>query len=185
MNLAKALEPYRFNAVFTQSPQFSKDNPWKVGSSEKGANSSLLHRETAHTAFQYPFALNGEDCRRKPDWVKALLRAVGELANVAGNHARSYYEMSPASIVVRLTSQLVAGYKTYGFHLDGSFPEVVTGILQDPTPDYQGREFYFGGSIIKDMSAADAEKLTKRGVTLDRNPQRLLETVAAKFLGGE
>jgi CRISPR-associated protein Cst2 len=179
MNLAKALEPYRFNAVFTQSPLSTKDSAYKNAES-----SALLHRETAHTAFQYPFALNGEDCRRKPDWVKALLRAVGELANVAGNHARSYYEMAPASIVVRLTPQLVAGYKTYGFQPDGSFPEVVAGILQDPTPDYQGGEFYLGGKIVKDMNAADAEKLTKRDVTLDRNPQRLLETVAAKFLGG-
>ena len=75
----------------------------------------VVHRETAHTAFQYPFALNGEDCKAKPDWVRALLKAIGELSDVAGNHARSYYEMAPASIIVRLTPQLVAGYQTYGF----------------------------------------------------------------------
>lgn len=185
MNLAKALEPYRFSSVFTQSPQFSKDNPWKVGGAEKGANSSLLHRETAHTAFQYPFALNGEDCKAKPDWVKALLKAIGELSDVAGNHARSYYEMAPASIVVRLTPLLVAGYKTYGFTVDGKFPEVIDGILHEPTPDYPGKEFYIGGNIVKEMTADESAKLVTQGVTLDRDPRRLLDTVAEKFLGGK
>ncbi len=180
MNLAKALEPYRFNAVFTQSPLSAKDSAYK-----NAETSALLHRETAHTGFQYPFALNGEDCRAKPDWVRALLKAVGELSDVAGNHARSYYEMAPASIVLRLTPQLVAGYQTYGFTPDGKFPEVVGGILHEPEPDYPGAEFYIGGKIVKELSDADAKKLTDLKVTLDRDPRRLLETVADKFLGGK
>ena len=185
MNMAKALEPYRFNSVFTQSPQFPKENPWKVGAGEKGANSSLLHRETAQTAFQYPFALAGDDCAAKPDWSRALLKAIGELADVAGNHARSYYEMAPASIVVRLTKQLVAGYQTYGFAPDGTFPEVVGGLLRDGEPDYPGSEFYVGGRIVKEMPEPDQAKLKSRGVTLDRDPRRLLDTVAGAFLGGK
>jgi len=179
MNLAKALEPYRFNAVFTQSPLSAKDSAYKNADS-----SALLHRETAHTAFQYPFALNGDDCKPKADWAKALLNAIGELAEVAGNHARSYYEMAPASILMRVTQQLVAGYQTYGFTADGTFPEVVDGILHDP-PDYAGNEFYIGGKIVKDMPADQATNLTTRGVTLDRDPRKLLDTVAAKFLGGK
>lgn len=180
MNLAKALEPYRFNSVFTQSPLSTKDSAYKNSDS-----SALLHRETAHTAFQYPFALNGDDCLAKPDWVKALLMAIGELADVAGNHARSYYEMAPASVVVRLTPQLVAGYQTYGFKADGSFPEVIDGILEQPKADYPGAEFYIAGKLVKDMPSEQAEALSKQGVTLDRDPRRLLETVAAKFLGGK
>jgi len=180
MNLAKALEPYRFNSVFTQSPLSAKDSAYK-----NSDTSALLHRETAHTAFQYPFALNGEDCKAKPDWVKALLKAIGELSDVAGNHARSYYEMAPASIVVRLTPLLVAGYKTYGFTVDGKFPEVVDGILHEPTPDYPGKEFYIGGNIVKEMTADESAKLATQGVTLDRDPRRLLDTVAEKFLGGK
>jgi CRISPR-associated protein Cst2 len=180
MNLAKALEPYRFNAVFTQSPLAGKDSAYK-----NAETSALLHRETAHTAFQYPFALNGEDCKAKPDWARALLKAIGELSDVAGNHARSYYEMAPASVVVRLTSQLVAGYQTYGFTPDGMFPEVIGGILHDPAPDYPGKEFFIGGKIVKDMPDADAKKLADRGVTLDRDPRNLLATVADRFLGGK
>jgi len=179
MNLAKALEPYRFNAVFTQSPMAGE------GSKYKNADSSaLLHRETAHTAYQYPFALNGEDCAPHPKWAKALLQAIGELSDVAGNHARSYYEMAPASIVMRITTQLVAGYQTYGFTQAGDFPEVVDGLLHDP-PDYPGKEFFIAGKIVKDMKEDEVRKLTERGVTLDRDARRLIVTVADKFLGGK
>ena len=180
MNLAKALEPYRFNSVFTQSPMAGEGSKYK-----NAEGSALLHRETAHTAFQYPFALNGDDCKPKKDWVKSLLKAIGELSDVAGNHARSYYEMAPASIVIRLTDQLVAGYQTYGFTSDGTFPEVIEGILHDPAPDYPGKEFFVGGKIVKDMKEDRAARLMERGVTLDRDPRKLLDTVAAKFLGGK
>ncbi len=180
MNLAKALEPYRFNSVFTQSPLSAKDSAYK-----NADTSALLHRETSHTAFQYPFALNGNDCESKPDWTKALLKAIGELSGVAGNHARSYFEMAPASIVARLSNQLVAGYQSYGFQVDGSFPEVFNGILRDPTPDYPGSEFYIGGKIVKDMSDGDIKKLESRGVTLDRDPRRLIAVLSEKFIGGK
>lgn len=206
MNLAKSLNPYQYSTVFTQSPQFAEGNPWKPGDEKSKANSALLHRETVVSAFQYPFALNLEDCHAKPDWTKSLLKAIGELNGVAGNHARSYYEMAPASILVRLTNQLVAGYETYGFKTDGTFPEVVDGILhKEPEcdkdgkiqtdkegnprkmkamPDYPGKEFYLGGKIVKDMKEDMIEQLQQQGVTLDRDPRRLLETVADKFLGG-
>jgi CRISPR-associated protein Cst2 len=198
MNMAVGLEPYRHNTVFTQSPQ-NVDSPWK-----NADNSQLLHRETAVTAFQYPFALNMEECRAKKDWTKALLKAIGELNNVAGNHARSYYEMSPASIVVRLTNQLVAGYDTYGFRIkEGdtyTLPEIVDGILKG---DYPGSEFYLGGKVVKDMEGINArdssekpilkedgktpktlnDVLEEKGVTIDRNPQRLLKTIAEVALG--
>ena len=98
MNLAKGLEPYRHNAIFTQSPLAAEGSAYK-----NATTSALLHRETAVTPFQYPFALNLNDCAPKPEWTRALLKAIGELNNVSGNHARSYFEMAPASIIVRLT----------------------------------------------------------------------------------
>lgn len=172
MNLALALEPYRHDSVFTQSPA-QVDSPWKNADS-----SQLLHRETAYTAFQYPFALNLEDCRTKPDWTRTLLRTIGELNEVAGNHARSYFEMAPASLVVRLTDQLVAGYDSYGFRIDEGqhrLPEIVDGILAG---DYPGKEFFLGGQLVKELDEATSKELTDHGVTLDRNPRRLLMTVA-------
>ena len=178
MNLAKALEPYRHNAVFTQSPLSAEGSAY-----QNATTSALLHRETTVTAFQYPFALNLNDCKAKPDWTRKLLQAVGELNDVAGNHARSYYEMAPASLVARLTESLVAGYGTYGFTPAGDFPEVVEGVLHDP-PDYPGGEFYLGGRLVKDMPEDRLRELAERGVTLERDPRRLLAVLADKALGG-
>ena len=172
LNLALALEPYRYDSLFTQSP-LNVNSPWKNADS-----SQLLHRETVHTAFQYPFALNLNDCRHQPDWTQALLKAIGQLNGVAGNHARSYFEFAPASLVVRLTPQLVAGYNTYGFGIEenGSHTlrEVIEGILKD---DYPGQEFFLGGKMVKDLDDDTHKQLTAKGVTLDRSPQRLLGQV--------
>ncbi len=190
MNLAVALEPFHHSTVFTQSPAHSEDSPWS-----NAGNSQLLHRETAVTAFQYPFAVNLLDCKTEKQkyWTSLLLKAIGELSGVAGNHARSYFEMAPASVVVRLTNELVAGYDTYGFEIkDGGtggigkgihvFPDVIDGVLHDP-PDYPGCEFYLGGKVVKDLSDEKIERLRSAGVTLDRRPQRLLSAIGGKMFG--
>jgi len=175
VNMAVALEPYRYNSVFYQSP-LNIDSPWQNADSSK-----LLHREVVHTAFQYPFALNLNDCLQKPEWTRYLLKAIGQLNGVAGNHARSYFEFAPASLVMRLTPQLVAGYNTYGFGVDENgnytFTEVIDGILED---DYPGKEFYLGGKIVKNMAEELRANLVEKKVTLERSPQRLLEIVGEK-----
>jgi CRISPR-associated protein Cst2 len=182
MNMALALEPYRHDAVFTQSPLDATDSAIKAKKNDTSSN--LLHRETAMTAYQYPFALNLEDCRPKPDWTRTLLRAIGQLNEVAGNHARSYFEMAPASICLRLTSQLVAGYDTYGFTIDEDgthrLPEIVDGIQQG---DYPAQELYLGGKLAKDMEEGLRQALEAKGATLDRSPQRLLERVGDRLFG--
>jgi len=183
MNMAKGLEPYRHNAVFTQSPLAPKDGPNKSAYSN-ATTSALLHRETAVTAFQYPFALNINDCKSKRDWTRTLLKAIGELNEVAGNHARSYFEMAPASIIVRLTESLVAGYNTYCFKADGKLPDIVEDILAGDFKD-AAKEFYLGGEIVKrGLKEEQAVKLREAGVTLERDPRKLLAIIADKALGG-
>ena len=189
MNLAKSLEPYRHDSLLTQSPKHSEDSPW-----QNAEGSALLHRETVQTAFQYPFALNLNECGSKTfkrkresgdgnaNGLEFLLKAIGELNGVSGNHARSYYEMAPASIIIRLSESLVAGYNTYGFTKDGDFPEVIEGILKE---DYPGNEFYIGGKIVKDMADDKRNVLQENRVTLDRNAQRLIATVTVRILGEE
>ena len=187
MNLAKGLEPYRHGTVFTQSPKYGPDNPWKVGDKQGGTNSSLLHRETADTAFQFPLALNLNDCREAPaDWNRGLLKALGELNGVAGNHARSYYEFAPASLVLRLTDSLVAGYETYAFRIpqqvDGekphTLPKLVPELLREDGMFDEPSEFRLAGQVVRDLDGATADALKGRGVTLDRSPQRLLAALA-------
>jgi CRISPR-associated protein Cst2 len=183
MNMAKALEPYRHNAVFTQSP-LSVD-----GSAYKNATTSaLLHRETVVSGFQYPFALNFDDCKAKVAWTRKLLIAIGELNDVAGNHARSYFEMAPASIIARLTNSLVAGYQTYCFKPKGKDPKDETPdvILDILAGDYPGDEFYIGGEIVKrGLNEEQIAALKKKQVTMERDPRKLLAMIAEKALGKE
>ena len=176
MNMAVALTPYRFDATFHQSPLNAGASPWKNSST-----SALLHREIAHTAYQYPFALAYSDCKNKPEWVQALIQAISQLSDVAGGHARSYYEMAPKSIVARLTSNLVAGYNTYGFNEQEEFIEL-TRINANDLP---GDEFWIGGEIVRLMSSQQQEYLENQGVHLYENPQKLLVDLADEFLASE
>lgn len=173
MNMAVALTPYRFDTTFHQSPLNAGVSPWKNSST-----SALLHREVAHTAYQYPFALAYSDCKAQPEWTKALLQAIAQLSNVAGGHARSYYEMSPKSIIVRLTPSLVAGYDTYGFKDSGEFAEL-DRINPDDLP---GDEFWIGGEIVRSMSNEQRKDLENKHVHLYENSQKLLVDVADAFL---
>lgn len=182
MNLAVAVAPYRFDATFHQSPLNAagpgqKEAPWK-----NSASSALLHREVAHTAYQYPFALHLGECSEGsgPSWTRALLKAIGQLTDVAGGHARSYFEMAPRSVVARLSPSLVAGYDTYGFDERGEFPELKR-VLSDDLP---AAEFWLGGEIVRRMADEVRTKLKERGATLDENPQRLLEALSVAAFAG-
>ena len=176
MNLAVALTPYKFDAMFNQSPLNAGASPWKNSST-----SALLHREVAHTAYQYPVALAYSDCKVKPDWTKALLQAISQLSDVAGGHARSYYEMAPKSVVARLTPSLIAGYDTYGFNEKGEFPEL--GRIK--ASDLPGDEFWVGGEIVRTLQPEQREYLDNVGVHLYENPQKLLAHLADAFLSQE
>lgn len=169
MNMAVALHPYRFDATFHQSPLNAGDSKWK-----NATTSALLHREVSHTAFQYPFALSLEDCKAKRPWAKALIAAIGELSNVAGGHARSYFEMAPRSLVARLTPSLVAGFDTYGFDRNGQFPEL-SRINADDLP---GQELVIAGALAREMPPAEKERLLGQGVRFFDSAQAALAQLA-------
>ncbi|HET6645622.1 MAG TPA: type I-B CRISPR-associated protein Cas7/Cst2/DevR [Fimbriimonadales bacterium] len=177
MNMAVGLHPYRFDAMLNQSPLNAGKSPW-----QNAKTSALLHREVAHTDFQYPFALAGSDCtssEKAVQWTRALLGAIGELNGVAGGHARSYFEMAPKSIVIRLTPSLVAGFNTYGFSTDGILPEL-SRVNEDDLP---GAEFIVGGEIVRAMQSEEKDRLQAQGVLLVPNPQRALKSASDRFLG--
>ncbi len=171
MNMAVALNPYRFDATFHQSPLNAGKSPWKNATS-----SALLHREVSHTAYQFPFALNLGDCAPQADWTKALLKAIGELSNVAGSHARSYFEMAPRSLVARLTTSLVGGFDTYGFGADDSFQDLAR-INKDDLP---GKEFVVAGALARELDKAERARLESEGVRFFDNPQKALEHLGAE-----
>ncbi|HEU4733912.1 MAG TPA: type I-B CRISPR-associated protein Cas7/Cst2/DevR [Kofleriaceae bacterium] len=174
MNFAIALEPYRFDATFHQSPLNAGESKWK-----NATTSALLHREVSHTAFQYPFALNLEDCRDKKPWARALLAAIGELSNVAGGHARSYFEMAPRSLVARLTASLVGGFDSYGFDRTGHFPE----LARIKAGDLPGSEFVVAGALARELDAQERSRLEAEGVRFFDNAQAALLQLAKDGLG--
>jgi CRISPR-associated protein Cst2 len=174
MNMAVALNPYRFDATFHQSPLNAGASPWKNSTS-----SALLHREVSHTAYQYPFALNLNDCATKASWGKALLGAIAELSNVAGSHARSYFEMAPRSLVARLSPSLVCGFDTYGFSSDGSFPD----LSRIRVGDLPGKEFVVAGALAREMNTEEKKRLEAEGVRFFDSPQGALHQLASDGLG--
>jgi CRISPR-associated protein Cst2 len=174
MNIAVALSPYRFDATFHQSPMNAGKSPWK-----NAPGSALLHREVSHTAYLYPFAHNLNDCAAKPDWTKALLAAIGELSNVAGGHARSYFEMAPRSLVARLTPSLVCGFDTYGFDAGGGFAELAR-VRKDDLP---GTEFVLAGALARDMKSEERARLEGEGVRFFDSPQAALRELARDGFG--
>ena len=184
-NMAVALSPYKYDAIFHQSPANAKTTSNEKTYWSNSDNSALLHREVTHTAFQYPFALCQRDCLEKPEWTRALLNAIAQLNNVAGGHARAYYEFAPRSVFARLTPKLVAGYKTYGFDEEGNFIELDRiSKRDDENCDLPGDEFWLGGEIVRNLDDEIKTNLESYGVHLYTNPEKLFDALADEFLGG-
>lgn len=184
-NMAVGLTPYKYDAVFHQSPLNVKTKNNEKTYWSNASTSALLHREVTYTAFQYPFALAGRDCQEHPEWVKALLQAIAQLNKVAGGHARAYYEFAPRSIVARLTPKLVAGYETYGFDSDGDCTELLKrfGEADSEDCDLPGNEFWLGGEIVRNLDEDETNRLKSAGVHLYTNPEKLFDAIAQQFLG--
>lgn len=188
-NLAVGLSPYRYETLFTQSPKTVAPGGGKEAPKWKNAGSSqLLHREMTFTAYQFPVALNLKDCRVSPNdagskhnqWFGSLMRAFSELNGVAGNHARSYFEMSPVSVIARMTGRLASGFPLYPYSADGAEPEVVEDILQGDLP---GAEFVLGGDIVKALSDERRSALEDKGVSLFRTAEKAFEHICLQATG--
>lgn len=186
-NMAVALSPYKYDAVFHQSPLNVKTKNNDSTYWSNASTSALLHREVTHTAFQYPFALSQRDCQEHPEWVRTLLQAISQLNGVAGGHARAYYEFAPRSVVARLTPKLVAGYNTYSFNEAGEFLELSRlGKVDAEDCDLPGNEFWLGGEVVRNLEAEAKKRLEDAGVHLYANSERLFYDLANQFLkGGE
>ena len=92
--------------------------------------------------------------------------------------------MAPASIIVRLTESLVAGFNTYCFKADGKTPDVIEDILKGDC-GYDGKEFFVGGEIVKRGLPDDKKKsLAGKGVTLMNCPREAAQGRVRQGAGG-
>ena len=75
LNMAVALTPYRFNAVFNQSPLNAGNSPWK-----NAANSALIHREVYTRRINiHSHWLKLTVCKGRQSGRKICLRRSGSL----------------------------------------------------------------------------------------------------------
>lgn len=174
-NLAVGLSS-DINIHLQQAPRNTADSPWN-----NIRETALLYRQVSYTAYQYPFALSRSECISKRDWTKALIKAIAQLSDVAGGQSVSYIQMSPRSIIARLTPCRVPGYDTYGFNEDGEFREL-NRLIDNELP---GEEFWLGGEIVRQMPQEIKQQLETGRVRLRNNPQTLLEELSQQFLERE
>ncbi|MGI9105909.1 MAG: type I-B CRISPR-associated protein Cas7/Cst2/DevR [Pyrinomonadaceae bacterium] len=172
--------PHHFNKTMHQSPVASNDSAYK------NAGSSVpIEREVHVTAFQYPFGINLNDLRLLPKWdekdevatkekkrwIALLLRAIGELNNVGGGHARTMYPFAPVSIVLRLTHRRAPEFDLYGFktNVEESQKELIESLKNGLLP---AKEFYIGGKIVRENEVL-RETLAARKNGEHKNPEKL------------
>lgn len=166
MNYAVSVDPF---------PQRSRQTMHQSPEVEGGYKSSvaLIYREVHVSAFQYPFAINLNDLNAKRkvkdgkntakeeddkeqtkqwrNWAATLLRAIGELNGVAGNHARVMFPFGPVSIVLRLTARRTPDFNLYGFKSDSN--ESQHELLDELRAGRLDRkEFYIGGRIVREYA---------------------------------
>ena len=174
-NLAVGLSS-NINVHLQQAPRNSENSPWNNIS-----ETTLLYRQVSYTAYQYPFALTRSDCISRPEWTKALIKAIAQLSEVAGGNSVSYIQMSPRSTIARLTPCRVPGYDTYGFNEEGEFKEL-DRLINNELP---GKEFWLGGEIVRQMPEDTKQQLETNKVHLYNNPETLLEEVSKHLLAEE
>jgi len=104
--------------------------------------------EVHATRYQYGFALSPEDLADKSRAL-AVLDAIVNLNEVAGNHARFLYDFSPESIILRWTDDF-APRMLYGFEQDKDgnigIPQVLARI---EAGDIKTDELIAGGPVSK------------------------------------
>jgi CRISPR-associated protein Cst2 len=172
VNYAVSLDafPQRSRQTMHQSPKIQ-------GAFSNADSSALIYREVHVSAYQYPFGLNINDLVAKDKkgdidqeltntwkkWGAYLLKAIGELNGVAGNHARTMFPFAPASIVLRLTSRRTPDFDLYGF--SNGHSELLDALEKQRLPR---EDFFIGGRI-----ARETDDLRKLLTDKDRQTSKL------------
>jgi CRISPR-associated protein Cst2 len=149
---AVSLRPYRgelsFNAV--------------SGEKEKG-KLSLYNAEMHTTEYQYSFGLNLDDVVDKHH-IRALVDAVVDPPQVAGNHSRFAYDFSPASIVLRVTRAHSSRIQNCFEHDEEGRGATLERLVQRVSSgDVPAAEVIIGGEVA---SSPDGSRLRELGVAV-------------------
>jgi CRISPR-associated protein Cst2 len=117
--------------------------------------------EVHATRYQYGFALT-PDQLIEPNRAAAVVDAVVNLTEVAGNHARFFYDFAPDAIIFRWTDD-AAPRVLYTFQIDADGNIAVPQLLRRiRAGDVGVSELIIGGSL---MATVDGEMLHQLGAT--------------------
>jgi CRISPR-associated protein Cst2 len=149
---AVSLRPYRgelsFNAV--------------SGEKEKG-KLSLYNAEMHTTEYQYSFGVNLNDVVNKSH-VNALIDALVDPPQVAGNHSRFAYDFSPASLVLRVTHAHSSRIQNCFEHDEETRGISLQRLVQRvESNDIPASELIVGGELA---SSADGKRLRELGAAV-------------------
>lgn len=143
--------------------------------STKGAFPVPYSAEVHATRYQYGFALTPETLIRRERALYVVDAIVG-LGDVAGNHARFYFDFAPDTIVFRWTSDFAPRLLyPYVLDADGSLavPELVRRV---EAGDIRADELIIGGSLAQ---TRDGARLREAGASVHAGVKQAAEEVKA------
>ncbi|MCC6626827.1 MAG: type I-B CRISPR-associated protein Cas7/Cst2/DevR [Chloroflexi bacterium] len=112
----------------------------------KGANPVPYGTEVHATRYQYGFALTPE-ALEESERAFAVVDALIELGEVAGNHARFLFDFSPESVVFRLTDDF-APRMLYAFRDGAGGPPTAAALVERvQAGDIDAAELVVGGAL--------------------------------------
>jgi CRISPR-associated protein Cst2 len=132
---------------------FNAASPGATPSAQKkGANPVPYQTEMHATRYQYGFALTPKKLR-VPRRAELALDALCALGEVAGNHGRFQFDVSPESIVLRLTDD-PAPRILYAFGTSDDGRIGVDDLLRKVRAgDVPAGELIAGGAVVEQLSA--------------------------------
>lgn len=126
--------------------------------STKGAFPVPYSAEIHATRYQYGFALTPEQLY-DPSRASALVEAITDLGEVAGNHSRYFYDFSPDSVIFRWTDDF-APRILYVFKVDDSSSLSVPELLRRVRAgDIDASELVVGGRLAETEDGATLREM--------------------------
>lgn len=142
-NHAVSTSPFEGDTILQQYPK----QYWK--GEKEGKGGGLLQNEVHYTSYQIPFALEHVERWPNKEWVGEVLKAIGNIGPVAGNHARSFFDFSPSSIIIRVSKSSAPQLKPYPFDKNENFSDIKS--VKSLIKQNSGKDFWFGGEAFEEF----------------------------------
>jgi CRISPR-associated protein Cst2 len=132
------------------------------GAQRRGEAPAPYGAEVHATRFQYGFAMTPESLHH-PERTLAVIDAIVDLGNVAGNHARYFFDFSPDTVIFRWSEDF-APRMLYPFALDSGGALTIPGLLRRiEAGDVDPLQLIVGGSLA---GMPDGDQLKSLGASV-------------------